>query len=83
METQTNYPVCISGNPSEDEVVAITAAYTWLLRQIGDKSGDNAVEIMDYWTISAKNRIDDRARCVGLPGEMSSWQQNLRFASRM
>lgn len=83
MDSQTNIPVCISGNPSDSELVAISAAYTSLLRQIGDNSGDRTVEIGDSWPFSSRNRVDVRARNAHLAGNMKSWQQNMRIASRM
>ncbi|HQZ14319.1 MAG TPA: hypothetical protein PLT55_00540 [Acidimicrobiia bacterium] len=83
MEVEEFSPVCISGNPSEEELVAISAAYTSLLRSIVDKSVENVVENGALWANSSNNRVNQGSKYVGLAGSMQSWQQSLRIVSRI
>ncbi len=83
MEIESFSPVCISGNPSEEELVAISAAYASLLNLIGDKSGENVVETGSLWAYSSKIRLGSGRRNVTLPGDIQSFQRNMRIAARI
>jgi len=83
MDIELNLPVFISGNPNEEEMVAISAAYSTLLLIIGDNPGENSVDSGSGWGISSKIGALDVKNNSYLAGKTTSWQQNLRLASRI
>ncbi len=70
----------VSGNPTDDEIAAITAAYSYLLSRAVDNSVDKAVHNTNIWTKSLQGRALQNS---GLAGNMRSWVAAHRFFSRI
>ncbi len=83
MEDQVHPLVFLRGDPTEQEMVAISGAYRALLHTLVDKTGENDVDFFNLWVFSTKNTMDDQVKNINLAGKMASWQQNLRVRSRV
>jgi|GEM_PF-5747265 len=83
MDVEATDHLHIAGNPSEEEVVAITAAYTSLLQMLVERSGEKAVEFAGIWAKSADCRLGKDSKNSHLSGKMASWQVNCRLRSRI
>ncbi|HMS24585.1 MAG TPA: hypothetical protein PKB15_02680 [Acidimicrobiia bacterium] len=79
MEVAPTSALTVSGNPTDDEIAAITAAYSYILSRPMDKSVDNPVHNTNLW---AKSLQGDTLQNSRLAGNMGSWVTAHRLRSR-
>ena len=82
MESPVHPIVCLSGNPTDDEVTAIALAVMSLRASVVEKNGEKHSAFRDNWGLSGKYQYLGGLKSKGLAGQMSNFQLVSRLRAR-